>query len=366
MRRRILHVAVAAGTGLGTAAIAHAAIDDVIVASSSGAGTIWRLDGSTLAEYASDAGFGSIRDLAVQSDDSVLVSNPTTVYRRNGATLDQHPTFPNAADFSAGNNPNLHGLAVRGDDSFALGDAGYLTNPARVGVIRMRSADTNASLANSPDDGFGQIVDVGVQSNGNMVVLSKGSGGAIYVRNGGDITSGPSSDSGFGDVTAMTITGDDYTLVGNSAGQLYLRNVNVSSGLASDSGFGNISALAALHTGDLAGKYVVVGNTVGDVYVRAGNITGGIASGNFGSAITAMTVQSDDDIVIGTADGTVRILRINGGSLNVLATSTNGANTFGAIADLAVQHVVPEPAGLAVLGLGAVLLANRRRGVGCR
>ncbi len=358
MRKFLFGVGV---TALSLSGAAPAAIVDDVVVGSSSLGRIWRLDGDTLGQLATDAGFGDIRDISVQPDDSVLVSNPTTVYRRDGLTLDQHPVVPNVADFSGGNSPSLHGLAVRTDGSFLIGDSGYLTNPARVGVIRARSADTNNSLANSPDDGYGQIVDVGAQSNGNMVVLTKANGGAIYVRDGNNITAGVSSDSGFGDVTALTITHDDYVLAGTSSGDLWQRFDNVSLGIAHETGLGNISALATLHQSDGAGNFVAVGNTAGFVFVRMGNVTQGLASGNFGSAITAMTVQSDDDIVIGTADGLLRILRINGSSLDTLVTSDNGGNTFGTIADLGVQQFVPEPAALSLLGLAGITFIRRRQ-----
>lgn len=230
--------------------------------------------------------------------------------------------------------------------------------------VRDRTNLTAYPAGFTPPDGWtlnGDITAIATLSNGNLVIGD--SAGYVYLQSGTNLF-GASPYSpwyvNFGmPVTALAVTPNDDIVMGFSSGYVDVRSPSNIYASLTNVNFGiSIGALATLSDGTVA---IGLGNGYVDVR-NATNLTGAVITSAYftgGAGITAMTATSGDNLAIGTADNLMFVRQgDNLGLKPVGFVGVDGLNFNAPIGGLAA--VVPEPATLALLGLG-ILALNRKR-----
>ena len=314
------------------ASSAQADVDDVLIGSDHGAGNAWIRD-----EDLSDIGifqtaWGPLTTSGVQSDHEwVLGSSAGNLFLRN-------PDISSilvAIDCCG----TINTLAVSINDNVIVGSA--------EGDVYIRNPDLSSV---SVTGGWGNVTAIGVQSNGDFVF---GTAAGNMWRYDSTFTTQKDFEQGFGTINTLAVSDNDNVIVGTAEGNVFVRNPDLSSAIVVAGGpFGNIVDIVTQSDNDFAFA-ADTGNAW--VFDSTGTVNKGFVNGL--GPLSALAVQSDDDLVIGRADGSVWIFDED------LAVNKHfsGVGTFGTpLTSLAVQ--VPEPATLALLGLGSLFISRRKKG----
>jgi hypothetical protein len=345
----------------------HGALKDDIIFGTDG-GAIFARDGNTLGGYASDSfGTAPISGLQVLSNNDIALTqasiNPTVirVRRINGASTDGIAT-----DTFGG--PAFSALGVQSNDHLVTHQYDGTTSPST--TLRLRTItppDTTGSFSPGFDQGnFGATSSAALQVMPNDDVVFGTDAGQLWIRSAANL-SGVAFDSfGGGPITALGVQSDNDVVlaqydIGTGTTTFRIRRVSAGStnGVSATVGgfYGKITALDILSNDN-----IVAASDTGALWILGGADGADfplIASDSFGGgSITALALQSDDDIFLSQYDGsvtTLRLRRINGSTTDGLATDTGA---FGRIT--AADVLVPEPTSLAMLG-GLLLLMRRGR-----
>jgi hypothetical protein len=114
-----------------------------------------------------NSGFGSFSDIAVQSDDDIVVTSPTAVYVRDAETL-----LNNGYNSGFTFDPNNTFIAIQSNDNIVAGDGIF------VGVYDEAMVYTGSSTY-----GWGGVYDLAIQSDNDIVIADASEGGSVHIRN---------------------------------------------------------------------------------------------------------------------------------------------------------------------------------------
>lgn len=193
-----------------------------------------------------------------------------------------------------------------------------------------------------------------------------GTPGASVVINGGAATAadGNGTDTWAG---AIPEVGNEFDFVGVmwSAPVMNVTQLSVQHFLANDGGwFGPTTVVAGgapLTAADLAAPTLQVTSDGGTTWVDVATtndyvsqLTGNVRGTGFPDGTTAEWATFDF-----AAQNGINGIRLVG---NGAGNAGGDANGFIAVHEIAVEGVIPEPGSLALLGLGGLLIARRRRG----
>ncbi|MBN1553751.1 MAG: PEP-CTERM sorting domain-containing protein [Phycisphaerae bacterium] len=337
--------------GSATAGAATVNLDDVLL--SNAEGLVILRDGGNLDTKTYDNNYGNVTSIRAQvTDDSYAVigsdvSDGLLTIRQPSGT--GGPTdWTGKATLTGTGYSNY--IAVQPGTNIVVGTSD--------GSLKIRD---NQDLGTKVSDGgFGEIRSIAVQSNGNVVVANWSHGSpqyqGVFLRNGTDLNGIGSCVTGLGTNPVVAVqAGTDNIIIGTSDSSLWLRDANdLDTGIGSLSGVagGAITCVASLSDGS-----IVSGSDGGYLRLWYDDLSNDYATLTGLGTITALAIQSDDDIVVGTAEGTVSILRYTDGEgWDTIATDDgNGAIT-------SLDTFVPEPTTLGVLLTGGVLVMRKRRG----
>lgn len=164
-----------------------------------------------------------------------------------------------------------------------------------------------------------------------------------------------------GPVNAVASTSQGYAVFGTASGfalenSVWIRGIAEGTGLwypptgyeATTGNFGSAVTALAVTPDD----NVIIGLANGHVSIRPANaLTTTIASINLGTSISAMAMTSNGNIAIGTGNQ----VEVYSSDLSVQIDTLNTGNTVTALA------VVPEPTTLLILSAGVMAVLRRRR-----
>jgi len=341
-------VAICAGT------TAHADL----LAITSGNGHIWTRDHSNLGPDINDVNFGG----GVQVRAALNSLGELGVGTSLNAYADvRHITNPasDCCGATFGPPPGVFtAVGVMEGDHFALGG-----NNGQV-FVRDRT-NLGATAPGVGGDGIvfnSQINAIARLSNGHLVIGN--SLGQLFVRDKNNIAAvAPGADGsddglGFGPaITGLAVDASDNIVIALDGGHIFTRAWNNISADVSDV---NFAISGASHVAIRSDGNVALGFGDGFVDIRNPlNLPGGVGnSANFGSAITALTVDKNDNYIIGDTLGQVFVRDAGDVTQTPAGYSGDGINFGESILSL---NVVPEPATLLLLGLGLSVLRIFRR-----
>jgi hypothetical protein len=310
--------------------------DDLLITASHSGGVAWVRDADTPGTVgtAFQPGFETITTSGVQSDGEwIIATSQGNLFRRNPDSLA-------SVNVEVGFG-SINQLAVSPNDNVLVATAG--------GNVFIRNPDLSSAVV-VPGGPFGNVTDIDAQSN-NDFVFANDIGQAWRMDSTG---ANLNFNGAFGVISALAVAPNDNVVIGSPAGNVWLTNPDLSVSAFLGGGFGNITAIATQSDSDF-----VFANDVGNVWLFDSTGGGGVSKGfqPLASGIGALAVQSDDDIVVGRADGSVWIFDED----LVVSKHFSGVGTFGnPLTSISVQ--VPEPATLALLGLGSLFISRRKKG----
>lgn len=300
------------------------------------AGGVWiRTEGlDSEPVIASGAGYGTVSAMASTASGNIVIANGEgTVRLRHGA--------------------NLVSMAI-GQNYGTIGDVATMSNGNIIigntaGGVWVRTDGLDSEPVVTHGTGYGNITAIDVLSNDNVVIADQG--GVVRLRHGANLAS-IAYGQGYGTIGDVAVTANDNVVIGNTAGSVWIRTDGLDSEpvVTQGAGYGIITAIEGLSNGN-----VVIANSGGEIRVRNGLNLAPVAYGSGYGNIVGIDVTYDGKILVGNSAGGVYLLGVSGGGLTTLASGAN----YSTIGDVAV--LVPEPATIAILGLGALVLRRRKR-----
>lgn len=309
--------------------------------------------------YINYGGGVSIKALAAgaQGDVAIGINSSPNVSVRNNLTLGTVIT-----SVSTGNNATA--LAAGSSGQLAIGDSGNLVFLRQLTDLLAYPAgytSTDGLNFNAP------IAGLGILPGGNVLIAN--TGGEVFIRSGTDLFTVPSGiASGYVNygtpLSAISVNAAGQIVLSLQGGLVDVRDwTNLGVSLTNVNFGQNIPSLAAMNNGTVA-----IGLSDGRVSLRPlSDITAQNQILDFtgGSAITALTLSSEGNLGIGTANNLVFVRQ--GTDLTQKPAGYVGPDGLNFNAPItALTFAIPEPS---VLGLGAmallggVILAVKRRAV---
>ncbi|MEN8255744.1 MAG: PEP-CTERM sorting domain-containing protein [Verrucomicrobiota bacterium] len=323
MKKLITMMAVACVAAPAMAAL----VDDIYVARDSGLVRQMRQSGGGITTVASHAGDGSSATaITTQSDGDVIYTTANgTIYRLNQDCVFQQ---------NQGGFGSLASVAVLSDGSVIAGNTG--------GVVYKRTSTLGFAGSFS---GNGTMSDLAVQSDDDIIAVSKT--GYIYRLDSGLTTQ--ASRTGMGDLLSVAVQGDDKTVFGRTSGLMRRVNADTLADLNSNS-LGLFDSLAVFSDD----KIVAIRDNQVVVYNADLTVDGSSYNAGFGD-LTAVAVNSEDNIVMGNAAGQLWVINRD------TFAGESYVSGLGNITDITISSI-PEPATLSLVGLlGGGLLWLRKR-----
>ena len=350
-----------------TTGVQAASIDDIYL--STGSGAIYKLNPDTLAIQASGSltqDFSSGTYLGIQSNGNLVAATGTNVAHVNQDTL-------GVSGFTAIPNTNgtaeqvVTGLGILSDDRVAIVVGSTpSTSPERIQSLNSTTFAQDVFVGNvtSFKSGIGPNVQgkLHVDSLDRAVYgLQNAAGRASFTQPSGELE----VSNGLGMTGPTTVRTNNGQVVYSRTGQF--QELRFFSSLdptvqdfAREQMFGrfadDIVAFESLR--GASDNLMALGTSGGRVGIYDPENSVLLASITGLAGIEGLVVQSDNDIVAYDNAGNVHLLRQVGSTLVDQVTPVFvGSN----LSDIVVQTAIPEPAGLVLLGLGAVLTTRRRR-----
>jgi hypothetical protein len=314
------------GLLIGAAVPAGAALmDDVAVVNSES--WVYVRDGNLLLPVLTHNDFGPLTTVAAAANDDLVISGDLGVVWRRSANDLYSDVVPSGGGFGP-----IVDAAVHSTGNIALNstDNLFLRDPS-LGYI-----ETATGFAFS-------LGPMALQSNDDTVVLWNyaGVGGDIHIYRpnpGAGAWDNVTNRGGLGMSTAIAIQSNDNIVTGNASGQVFLYDSAIASLAQNDNLDGRVTALARLADDTIIAGTFNETTVTGTLYALRGSDVVTLGSSTGYGNISAIAVQSDNEIIVGNQEGDLRRIRIDfSGGTPSFSTEASGGG-FGTIRDIAILH----------------------------